>query len=179
MRKNKNVIIFLLKFFGTYFFLFVLYSGYLKNTQITEEGYSCAPVTKDVAYKSVKVIQFFGYDSYVVHSSNELSLVMYINEKPVSRVIEGCNSVSIIILFVSFIIAFSSTFWPTFLYAFFGSLLIYGVNIVRVAVIGIGLYEYPSHQMFLHEILFPAIIYGLVFVLWFVWVRKFSKVKSE
>lgn len=178
MLKNKNVIIFLLKFFGAYFIMFILYSTYLNQNQQTDVFFSCAPITKDVADKSVWVVQMFGYDSYVEQSSHELSLTMYIKEKAVSRIIEGCNAVSIIILFVAFIIAFSSKFWRTFLYALFGSLLIYYVNIFRVAVIGIALYEYPENQDFLHEILFPAIIYGLVLILWFLWIRKFSKIKN-
>jgi len=41
------------------------------------------------------------------------------------------------------------------------------------------LYEFPDHQRFLHQLLFPAIIYGLVLVLWVLWVQKFSKVKRE
>ena len=179
MLRNKNVLIFLLKFFGVYFGLFALYSGYLSKHQVTEGILSCAPITQDVADKSVWIVQKLGYQCYAVQNSHELSLTVYIDEKPVSRIIEGCNSVSIIILFVAFIAAFSSRFLPTFLYAAFGSLLIYATNLFRIAVIDIALYEFPKHQKFLHELLFPAIIYGLVLLLWVVWVRNFSKVKRE
>ena len=179
MLKNKNVIIFLLKFFGAYFVMFALYSLYLNENQITEGAFSCAPITEDVAHKSVWVVQQLGYECYAVQNSDELSLTVYINEQPVSRVIEGCNAISIIILFVAFVVAFSSTFLATFSFVFIGSVLIYAVNILRISIIGIGLYEFPQHQSFLHEIMFPALIYGLVLVLWVIWVRKFSKVKRE
>lgn len=159
--------------------MFALYSLYLNQNQITEGAFSCAPITKDVAYKSVWVVERLGYECYAIQNVDELSLTMYINEKPVSRVIEGCNAVSIIILFVAFIVAFSSTFLATFSFAFLGSVLIYVINILRIAVVGIGLYEFPQYKEFLHEILFPALIYGLVLVLWVIWVRKFSKVKRE
>lgn len=159
--------------------MFALYSGYLGEHQVTVGDYSCAPITEDAANKSVWVVQRMGYDSYAVQNSNELSLTVYINEKAVSRVIEGCNAVSIIILFIAFIIAFSSSFLATFSYAFIGSVIIYAVNILRIAIIGVALYKFPEQQQFFHQLLFPAIIYGLVLVLWVIWVQKFSKVKRE
>ena len=159
--------------------MFALYSGYLNKTQVTEGIFSCAPITEDAANKSVWVVQRFGYDCVAIQNSDELSLTVYIDESPVARVIEGCNAISIIILFVAFIIAFSSGFLVTISYAILGSILIYAVNIFRIAIIGIALYEFPDHQRFLHQLLFPAIIYGLVLVLWVLWVQKFSKVKRE
>lgn len=179
MLKNKNVIIFLLKFFGAYFIMFALYSVYLGRTQVTQGIFSCAPITKDVANKSVWVVEKFGYDCTAIQNTNELSLTMYINQKGVSRVIEGCNAVSIIILFAAFVFAFSNGFVITTAYVLFGSFLIYAFNIFRIAIVGIGLYEFSEYQDFLHEILFPAIIYGLVLVLWVIWVQNYSKVKRE
>ena len=157
--------------------MFALYSGYLGKTQVAEGIFSCAPITKAVAHASVWVVEQFGYASEAIQNSGELSLTMYINETAVSRVIEGCNAVSIIVLFTAFIIAFSNRFVPTLFYVLFGSLLIYAINILRIAVIGIGLYEFPEYKEFLHEILFPALIYGLVLVLWVIWVQNYSKVK--
>jgi hypothetical protein len=37
------------------------------------------------------------------------------------------------------------------------------------------LYHFPEQNHLLHGVLFPALIYGSVFVLWFIWVNKFSK----
>ena len=159
--------------------MFALYSGYLEKSQVKEGFFSCAPITEDVANKSVWVVQQFGYDCVAYQNSNELSLTVYIDERPVARVIEGCNSVSIIILFVAFILAFSSSFLATLSYIILGSVLIYAVNIFRIAIIGIALYEFPEQQRFLHQLLFPAIIYGLVLILWVIWVQKFSKVKRD
>ena len=101
-----------------------------------------------------------------------------INDKYVARVIEGCNAISIIILFVSFIVAFASTFKATFLYIIFGSLLIYFTNILRIAFIVVALYKYPQFENILHNIVFPSLIYGMTFLLWVLWVSKFSKLKK-
>lgn len=177
MKSNKTVILFLLKFFGTYIVLFLLYSFYLNTTQQKSRVLACAPITKSVANQSKIVLDIVGYPSEVIQSNVELSVDLSIKEKPIARVIEGCNSISIIILFIAFIVAFSSTFKATLLYIIFGSLLIYSINIVRIVIIAIALYELPEYEHLLHNFLFPAIIYGVTFLLWFVWVRKFSKVK--
>ena len=98
---------------------------------------------------------------------------MYFN-KYLARIIEGCNAISVIILFASFIFAFSAKFKTTFLFILLGSALIFVLNILRIALLTIGLYYYPEYEEFLHNIVFPVVIYGVVFVLWIVWVIKFS-----
>ncbi|MDV7187059.1 exosortase family protein XrtF [Lutibacter sp. TH_r2] len=178
MKSNKTVLIFLIKFFGTYIVLFLLYSIYLNLTQEKSAVFSCAPITKSVAKHSKVILDFVGYSSEIVQSEIELSINLIVRGKPLARVIEGCNSISIIILFIAFIVAFSSTFKTTLFYIIFGSLLIYSINIVRIVIIAIALYEFPEYEHLLHNYLFPAIIYGVTFLLWFIWVRKFSKVKK-
>jgi exosortase family protein XrtF len=178
VQSNKTVIIFLIKFFGTYALLFLLYSFYLDKSQVDSDSFSCAPITKTVANQTQFVLNNFGYYTEIKQSKDELSMQVIINDKCVARVIEGCNAISIIILFVSFIVAFASTFKATFLYIIFGSLLIYFTNILRIAFIVVALYKYPQFENILHNIVFPSLIYGMTFLLWVLWVSKFSKLKK-
>ncbi len=120
-----------------------------------------------------------GYDAFVEQNTNELSMKLYINNKFVSRIIEGCNSVSVIILFLAFIIAFSGSLRDTILFGAFGSVLIYIVNILRIIALSILYYRYPVYQEYLHNLVFPAIIYGLTFVLWVTWVKYFSHINKN
>lgn len=178
MKSNKAVVLFFIKFFGTYILLFLIYSLYLNKTQKTEGVFACAPITKTVAKQTKFVLNNVGYNTKIEQHSKEVSVKLIINNKFVARVIEGCNSVSIIILFTSFIIAFSNKFKVTFLFIVVGSLLIYFLNILRIAIISIALYEYPQYQHILHDVLFPLMIYGVTFMLWILWVKKFSKLKK-
>ena len=166
MKKQRSIVLFLVKFFAAYFILFTVYSLYLHHTQKKDELYSCSPITTLVAKQTADVLNMTGFN--VIHQQNT-------NELSVKLIIEGCNSVSVIILFLSFIFAFSGSFRITFIYSFLGSTLIYGVNIIRIAFLSVMLYKFPSQQEFLHDIIFPTIIYGLVFLLWVLWVQKFSK----
>ncbi|MFD1293371.1 exosortase family protein XrtF [Lutibacter holmesii] len=178
MKSNKFIVFFLIKFFGTYALLSFLYGLYLNNTQHTSNFFTCAPITETVANQTVAVLNTFGYEASVAQHPNELSLNLTLNNVIIARVIEGCNAISIIILFISFIVSFSTTFWPTFLYIVIGSFIIYAINVLRIAIICIALYKYPNYQYVLHDLLFPSIIYGITFLLWFVWIQKFSKLKK-
>jgi exosortase family protein XrtF len=81
-------------------------------------------------------------------------------------------------LFVSFIAAFSGHAKATFFYMLSGSVLIYSVNLVRIVFLTAGIYHYPEYEDVLHTVVFPAIIYGMVFLLWIFWVNRFSKLNK-
>ncbi|MCL7765093.1 exosortase family protein XrtF [Polaribacter sp. Z014] len=177
MKKHKSIIIFLIKFFVTYFLLVTIYNSYLQHSQKKEGIYKTASITTAVANQTVKVLTFLGYHVDAVQHDKEVSVKLIIEGKYTARVIEGCNSISLIILFISFIIAFSGSFKATFLFAVFGSVFIYIVNVLRIAFLTVMIYKYPHKVGFLHDLVFPAIIYGAVFLLWVVWVNKFSNFK--
>lgn len=175
MKGNKTVIIFLLKFFGTYLVLFLLYSFYLQKTQKKVPVFSCDPITSSVAKQTQFLLNKAGFQAEINQNSQENSVNLSLNQQPVARIIEGCNAISIIILFTAFIVAFAAGFKTTFLYILIGSLVIYITNIFRIAVISVAMFKYPEYEALLHDFIFPSIIYGTTFLLWIIWVKSFSK----
>ena len=136
-------------------------------------------ITNLVARQSRSLLETLGYETKITPHPNEASMKLIINNKFVARIIEGCNSISAIILFVSFIFAFAVRFKTTLFYMLFGSILIYVVNLFRVVILSIGLYNYPWRREILHSVIFPLIIYGLVFLLWMFWVNRFANLKNK
>ena len=179
MKKNKAIIVFLVKFFATYFILFGAYSFYLNKTQQKTDAFVCSPITGLVANHVYKVSIMLGYDAEIEQHSEELSIKYMLNGDYVSRIVEGCTSVSVIIVFLSFIIAFSGSVRSTVLFGIFGSILIYIVNILRIIAISVLYYRLPEYQEILHDLVFPAIIYGLTFVLWITWVKFYSNLNKD
>ena len=104
---------------------------------------------------------------------------LYVNDYFLARIVEGCNSLSVMILFFSFVLSFFARLKTTLFFILAGSVIIYVMNIVRIAILTIGIYEYPQHAEFLHSIVFPLIIYGTVFILWIIWVRIYSKTTAN
>jgi exosortase family protein XrtF len=177
VKKYKKSLLFLIKFFVTYFLFFGLYSFYLNENQQKVGGFKVDLITEIVAHQTISVLKIANYSAKAEQHQEELSMKVLLNDVYVSRVIEGCNSVSIIILFIAFIVAFSGGLKETILYSFVGSILIYIINILRIAFLSFMLYKYPNQQVFLHNIVFPAIIYGFTFLLWVIWVKRFSNLK--
>ena len=136
-------------------------------------------VTNLVAKQSKSLIETIGYKSQILPHPNEASMKLMINNKFVARIIEGCNSISIIILFVSFIFAYAGKFKTTLFYLLFGCVMIYIVNLLRIVILSVGLYHYPWRREILHSVIFPLIIYGLVFLLWMFWVNRFVNLKPQ
>ncbi len=137
-------------------------------------------MTNLVATQTNSLLNSIGYDAEILPHPNEPSMKVIINGKFVARVIEGCNALSIIILFVSFIVAFAGKLKTTIFYGFAGSIIIYAFNLIRIVILSVGLYHYPDQKYLMHKVIFPMLIYGTVFLLWMVWVNRFSKsVKAD
>lgn len=173
IRKYRTVLKFIIIFLGTYVVLSVIYSWYLNSFSSTI--YYPDFITHLVARQSRAVISSLGYEAGITPALDFPSMDLTVNGYFVARIIEGCNAVSIIILFISFMLAFFGKLKNTLLYLFAGVVIIYVMNIVRIAVLSVGIYELPQYAHFLHEVIFPLIIYGTVFVLWVLWIRIYSK----
>ncbi|MEC3905577.1 exosortase family protein XrtF [Tamlana sp. 2201CG12-4] len=174
--KYKSVIKFMLTFLLVYTLLSFTYKLYLKYSDGTL--YYPDYFTHLVAKQSEALLGTLGYQTEVTPHPDEPSMKLITNGIYLGRIVEGCNSLSVIILFVSFIIAFSGHPKTTFFYILSGSVLIYTVNLLRIVFLIMGLLYYPEYQEILHTVIFPAIIYGMMFLLWIVWVNRFSKQKK-
>ena len=162
-----------------YFALTIVYSLYLNNTQKTTEVFSCAPITKTVTDHSKYLVELFGYQVFTQQNTEELSMKFLVNQKYVVKIVEGCSGIGIIILFLSFIIAFKGKLKTALFFGASGVIIIYLVNILRIVFLVLASYHYPEFQEVLHDLVFPAIIYGTVFLLWFVWVNKYALLNNE
>ncbi|HEX8017013.1 MAG TPA: exosortase family protein XrtF [Flavobacterium sp.] len=167
----KPFLLFIGTFFFAYIILTILYKLYLNSFEANDvDG-----VTNIVGRNVEQIMNLFNCDIKI--QKNQLSpfLEVWYNKKRTVRIVEGCNAVSVLILFVSFVIAFSGKFKATILFILAGSLCIYILNVVRIAILTVLIYRFPENVHILHGVLFPLIIYGLVFLLWIFWINKFSK----
>ena len=161
---------FVFLFLGSYLLLSFCYALYL-NISIGG-AYHPDFVTHFVARQSTGLISNLGYTAEIVAHETKAQMVLIVNGKYLASIIEGCNSVSIIILFISFIVAFAQGFKKTVFFICMGSLLIYVVNVLRIVILAIALYNYPNQEKILHGVVFPGIIYGMVFLLWMLWIKR-------
>lgn len=172
VHKYRAVIGFVVLFIGTYFVLSGIYFFYLEATTHNQNS---DPITQLVATQSSLLLESLGYDAQVVSHGVKPQMKLIVDTYYIANIIEGCNGISVLILFVAFVIAFAEKFKKTALFIVGGVALIYSVNIMRIALLAIALYAYPAYENILHGVVFPGIIYGMVFLLWVLWVRTLKK----
>jgi exosortase family protein XrtF len=171
LQQFKPFLVFISTFFAAYIILTLVYRLYLNNFETNDiDG-----ITNIVGQNVDQLMRLFNCNVKIVKSISNPSLQLWYNNKYTLRIIEGCNAVSVIILFISFITAFSGKLKTTICFILFGVFLIYVLNIIRIALLAVLLFRFPEKEHILHGVLFPLIIYGLVFILWVFWVNKFSK----
>lgn len=166
----RPFLVFLAKFFLSYLVLSLIYQGYLSRF----DEHSVDHITRFVAKNTTQLLHLFGVDFRMQEISQATFIMLYYNQQAIARMIEGCNAVSVIILFVAFVVAFSGKLKPTVVFILAGSFAVYVLNVIRIGLLCMGLYWFPEQESLLHNIVFPLFIYGVVFILWVVWVNKFS-----
>ena len=165
----RPFLLFLGKFFFVYILLTFIYQFYLSTfCEDCIDG-----ITENVSVLTEKISKIMNVKLTLINNYTHYNIVY--KGKIAARIIEGCNAISIIILFISFVIAFSGKLKQTLVFILTGSLFIYILNIIRIIILSVLIYYYPAQEHILHGVVFPLIIYGAVFILWVIWVNKFSK----
>lgn len=160
----------LLRFFICYMVSVLLYQFYLNEYK----GLGLDPISKWVAEQATGIQNILGYPSQMVDGKpHQETSWFFVSGKYVSRMVEGCNAISVMILFLAFIFAFYKGA-KTFVFAGIGLLILHVLNILRIAGLNILLIEMPQYQRIGHDYFFPAIIYGGVVALWLVWIKFFA-----
>lgn len=168
----KPFFAFLIKFLLFYLVLALAYKMYLSHYDAAKNEVDY--FTEVVAHQTKQFMAVSTDKIAIVKHNQESSFKILYQGKYVARVIEGCNAVSVMILFAAFIVAFSTQWKKTVFYILFGLVLIHILNIIRIALLSFALYYHPKYEELLHGTIFPLFIYGVVFVLCILWVTKFS-----
>ena len=168
----KHFFAFLLKFILFYVIFIFIYKLYLNQYDLNKNEVD--GITNSVAYQTKQFMSWFDNDVEIVKHESEPSVKMIYHAKYVARIIEGCNAISVMILFASFVFAFSAQWKKTVVYILLGIFIIHVLNIFRIAILSFSLFYFAEYEEILHGTLFPLFIYGVVFVLWILWVTKFS-----
>lgn len=175
--KYRSVVRFVVLFMGSYLVMSLIYGRYLDWS----EGGAFSPdyITELVSLQTMALLDTIGYNAQIIPDQALPSMNLYLEGIYLVRIIEGCNAISVIILFASFVVAFAQKWKKTLIFLLAGSVLIYSVNVIRIAVLSIALLHYPEQEHLLHGVVFPAMIYGMVFLLWMVWIRSLQPKKTS
>lgn len=125
-------------------------------------------VTRQSAYLLSKS---YPYTEAIIDGSKPIVQVRT-SGNTVLRVFEGCNGVNVMIVFLAFLIAMPGTQLSTIAFSLIGVIIIHCANLLRIVLLYVTAVSNPRIFYYFHKYLFTALLYLIVFVLWFVWVRR-------
>lgn len=179
-KANKAAIIFVVKLLV--FYLLFSQGNLFMNSVMSEGGkYYNEYVAQNLDYiqglknilikPAVWIINLFGF--YAIH--NEMD-VMVVNG-PYLRVNYSCLGLGVMSFLIAFIIAFPAKLKSKIDLLIVGMIMIYVLNVLRIAGLGILLRVFKSQRnnfTYHHEV-FNIIVYVIIFTLLYFWIKKNTK----
>ena len=173
LKEFKPTILFLVKFVGIYIVANLLYGIY-----VTAYAPGPDPITSVTSQQTAVALGICGWPSTTEDNEKKPTTLLIYEGKSVLAIYEGCNGINIMIIFVAFLFAFGPIGKPLLIFALAGIIIIHLMNLARISLLFWVTLYLPNLVYFVHKYLFTAILFVIVFVLWIVWVRKFSKLKE-
>lgn len=173
----------MLLFFAKALILFIIWKAayllFLQPHRTLDE-----PLTRWVGISTTRLLNLFtqGHPFSVKETDANLELEggvlagrvmdIYRYDKPTLRVADACNGLELVVLYAGFIIAFPARLRRKYGFLASGLLLIYLLNVLRCAVLVEIFLHYTAYLDFSHHFLFTFIVYGFIFLLWFMFTKN-------
>lgn len=163
----KPALIFLAKFLMTYVVGNLLYG-------ILVESYNNSPdlFTVAVARQTAVVLDVFGYSVTTQVNPAGPTVFLVKGQRLVIDVFEGCNGLNVMIVFLSFLVAFGGSRKRMLWFVPAGIFVIHLFNLARLTLLYVLAEGGSTHFHYFHKYFFTAILYVCVFGLWALWIKK-------
>ncbi len=151
----------------------LLHEGVLKPRGIIDPW-----LTNLVSINSVQVLNLMGYEVDQVRLEDGNRIVNSQGEG-LLRIAYICDGLELYVIFLIFLLAFPGPWKDKLWYVPMGFVVIYIFNQVRVVSLILTQIHAPQYLHFNHKYTFVIIVYGVIFLLWMIWVRKFGMGQPE
>jgi exosortase family protein XrtF len=174
LKEFKPTILFLVKFFGLYLAGNLLYGAYVTDWYPRPDA-----VTTLVTEQSSAILNLFGWETEAYEHTSKPTTYIATEEKAIVSVYEGCNGLNVVVVFLSFLLAFGPYTKKMFWFIPLGIVVIHLSNLARIVLLAVVSEHLPGFLYFTHKYLFTAFIYLFVFLLWVWWVMKLANPKAR
>lgn len=124
---------------------------------------------------AVWIIKLFGF--YAIHNEMDVLVV----DGPHLRVNYSCLGLGVMSFLVAFIIAFPSKLKAKIKLLIFGIVLIYVLNVLRIAALGIllGYFKSQRENFTYHHEIFNILVYLIILLVLYLWIKKNTTMLAE
>lgn len=170
--KQRRIAVFVIKAFALYLLWFIVYDMYLAPA-----GNVDAWLNHRVAEDGTALLNLFGYNGSTTPGINQT--VMQLDKRDILGVGNSCNGLELFALFTGFILCFPGKMKTKAWFIPAGILIIHLANIIRAAILVLIQKYSPEHLDFNHHYTFTIVVYTVIFLLWMLWVNRYSVIKRE
>jgi exosortase family protein XrtF len=169
---ERRIFTFILVFLGIYLSWMMLYEWLIHPW-----GRLDTLVINDSSQWALYLLEKMGFPTFV--GNNPTIRTIGIDGTHGLWIGDPCNGLSLFALFISFIIAYPGSWKHKLWFIPVGITLIHTMNIIRITFLCIIVLKKPEWLEFNHTYLWQVFMYGFVFLLWFTWIKKFSRVETK
>ncbi len=117
-----------------------------------------------VAYVVNAVCGWFGYDTELVDTS-----IYFIGSGCTSRIVWGCTGLKQSFIFLMALLLSRGPIVHKIWYSLLGLVVIYFVNIARIAIIAMIIDRHPDMFVVMHDYVMKYLFYAIIFGMWVIW----------
>jgi len=170
----KPAIRFLIVFLAAYLGLSLSY-GFWIETRGNKADWFTWEVTKEVT----ALVARKGTEVTLQPNTNSPTILVRNADRVVLEVFEGCNGVNVMIVFVSFVLAFGGVDKLRMgVFMLGGMTLIHLANLARLYALYSLALQKSELFYYYHKYIFTASLYAMIFALWWVWISRLSEWRS-
>jgi len=156
-----------------YLVLFFVYQFVIRKYTYYDQKFIGSIITSSEFF-----IKTLGYKTFSVLQDRDVQVVGIDGSGGV-WVGPNCNAISLFALFAVFVFAYPGHQKSKIWYIPLGIVLIHILNLIRVTSLALIAFYSPFSLTFNHTYTFTFIVYAFIFLLWMIWVNKFSTKKAE
>ncbi len=159
---------FLIKVLVIYIIWYIVYELWVLPSGVIDE-----PLSQNIASITAGILAAFGETTF------HFGRVVGITGTNGVEIVDGCNGIAAIGLFLGFIIAYPGAWIPRLLFSLFGIAVIYITNVARTVILCYVQAYWPTAFDFTHEYSTAAVFYIIIFILWMIWANYGDSFQSR
>lgn len=163
-KQDKFISLFILKAIGLYLLWYIVYDNWLVKDGLIDKF-----LINHLVSSTEMVLSFIGYETFIYSDA--------VGVDGTHGVLIGvpCNGLDLFALFAGFVLIFPGKIKYKLFYIPIGILFIHIVNVLRLVALALVVVYSPDSLQFNHKYTFTIFVYLIVFLMWVVWVKKYSQ----
>ena len=113
------------------------------------------------------------------HNSIREDNYVLIDSEPMVLVADNCNGLELFVLYAGFLICFPGRLKYKLIFIPVGIILIYTINVIREIILALNYKFFRETFEFNHKYTYVLIVYIFVFILWRVWIKRYSIISDQ